>query len=73
MEKWTFDDMPLNTVDNFNFVVTVFNYTGNCSMNRETLAGQGLKALYTLLLITRDFMLKLKIICQLFDAFICSI
>ena len=44
-EKWTYDDMPVNTVNNLNYLGTVFNYTCNFALNQETLTGKILKAL----------------------------
>ena len=47
-EKWTYADENLESVNDFNYLGTVFNYTGNFSMNQEYLSGKGLKALNTL-------------------------
>ena len=71
-EKWTYDYMPVLTVYNCNYSGTVRLIIWVISHYQETLAGKGLKALYTLLANTRDCMLKLKTICQLFDEFVGS-
>jgi hypothetical protein len=42
--KWYYNWQQLETVDNFNFLGTIFNYTGNFSLNLEHLIGKGLKA-----------------------------
>ena len=72
-ESWTYKGDNLEVVDNFNYLGTVFNYTGNFALNQETLVGKGLKALNSLLYNTKKYCLKPKVLCQLFDAFVCSI
>ena len=44
-EKWSYNGNLLETVDNFNYLGTIFNYTGNFAMNQEHLIGKSLKAL----------------------------
>lgn len=68
-----YNGTPLEVVNNFNYLGTVFNYTGTFMLNQETLAGKGLKALNCLLYNLKRYPLKLKVICQLFDAFVGSI
>ena len=41
-EHWSFDDKSIEVVNDINYMGTVFNYTGNYSLNQETLAGKGL-------------------------------
>ena len=69
-ESWTYKGDNLEVVDNFNYLGTVFNYTGNFALNQETLVGKGLKALNCLLYNTKKYCLKPKVLCQLFDAFV---
>lgn len=71
-EVWLYNGTPLEVVNDFNYLGTVLNYTGNFNLNQETLSGKGLKALNALLANTRDFVLKPKVVCQLFDAFVGS-
>ena len=35
-EKWTYDGVQLDAVNNFNYLGTVFNYTGTFALNQET-------------------------------------
>ena len=72
-ESWTYKEDNLEVINNFNYLGTVFNYTGNFALNQETLVGKGLKALNCLLYNTKKYCLKPKVLCQLFDAFAGSI
>jgi len=72
-EHWTYNGQPIEVVNDFNYLGTVFNYTGNFSLNQEYLAGKALKALNILFIKCKEFDLKPKTICQLFDAFVGSI
>ena len=72
-ESWTYKGVNLEVVNNFNYLGTVFNYTGTFVLNQETLVGKGLKALNCLLFNTKKYCLKPKVLCQLFDAFVGSI
>ena len=60
-------------MNDFYYLGTVFNHTGNFSLNQEHLVGKALKALNVLFYNCKKFDLKPKILCQLFDAFIESI
>ena len=60
-------------VDNFNYLGTIFNYTGNFSLNQEYLAGKALKALNILMYNCKTIPLTPKTQCQLFDSFVGSI
>jgi hypothetical protein len=72
-EKWTYNGQPIEVVDHFNYLGTVFSYTGNFSLNNEHLTGKALKAMNTLLINCKDMDLKPKLLCQLFDSFVGSI
>jgi hypothetical protein len=47
-EKWYYNWQQLETVDNINYLGTIFNYTGIFALNQEHLIGKGLKALNVL-------------------------
>jgi len=72
-EKWTYNGHAIETVNDFNYLGVVFNYTGSFNLNQEHLIGKALKALNTLFCKCQEFDLKPKILCQLFDAFVGSI
>ena len=72
-ESWAYNGTPLEVVNNFNYLGTVFNYTGTFVLNQETLVGKGLKALNCLLYNLKRYPLRPKLVCQLFDAFVGSI
>ena len=57
----------------FNYLGTVFNYTGSFALNQEMLIGKGLNALNFLLFNTKTYALTPKVMCQLFDSFVGSI
>ena len=68
-EKWYYDNILLDLVDNSNYLGTYFSYTGNFTLNQEILAGKGLKALNILLFKLRQCQFKPSTACQFFDAF----
>lgn len=72
-EAWTYKGSNLEVVSNFNYLGTIFNYTGNFALNQETLVGKGLKAMNCLIHNTKRYPFKPKVMCQLFDAFVGSI
>ena len=72
-EEWFYNGENLETVNDFNYLGVVFNYTGSHMLNQQTLSGKGLKALNILLSKLRAYKLQPKTICQLFDAFVGSI
>ena len=45
-EKWLYNGQALEVVDHFNYLGTVFSYTGNFTFNQEHLFGKALKAKY---------------------------
>ena len=69
-EKWYFDGNLLQTVGDFNYIGTCFNYTGSFTLNQELLAGKGLKAMNYLLYNLRKYPYNPKVCCRLFDSFI---
>ena len=72
-EHWTYNNQEIEVVDEFNYLGTIFKYTGNFSSNTEYIVGKALKALNVLLVNCKKLPLKPKILCQLFDAFVGSI
>jgi len=72
-EIWTYNGETIEVVDNFNYLGTVINYTGSFILNQEQLVGKALKAMNTLLYKCKQYDLKPRILCQMFDAFVGSI
>jgi hypothetical protein len=63
----------IETVNDFNYLGTVFNYTGSFVLNQETIVGKALKAMNILLVNIKKLSLSTQVKCQLFDAFVGSI
>ena len=72
-ECFTYNNIVLENVDHFNYLGTVFSYTGNFCNNQEQITGKALKALNVLLTNCSKYKMKPKILCQLFDSFVGSI
>ena len=72
-EVFTFNGNRLEVVNDFSYLGTVFNYTGNVSLNQQQLVSKGLKALNVLLIKCRKYKVKPIILWKLFDSFIGSI
>ena len=72
-EEFLYKGHMLDVVTDFNYLGTVFNYTGNFSLNQEQLVGKALKALNVLLIKCNKYKLKPKLLCQLFYSFVGSI
>ena len=71
-ETWKYDGTDLEVVNDFNYLGTVFNYTGSFTLNQTSLIGKGSKALNVLLYKLRNYPFSCKVLCQLFDAFVGS-
>ena len=72
-EIWTYNGDILDIVDDFNYLGTIFNYTGSFTKNQDHVVGKSLKALNALLYNCSKIKLKPKLLCQLFDSFVGSI
>lgn len=48
-ERWTYNGVNIEAVDDFNYLGVIFQYTGNFSFNQEHLVGEALKAKNVLL------------------------
>jgi len=72
-DVWTYGGNTIDDVDDFNYLGTVFHYTGNFSRNTEHIVGKSLKALNFVLNKSKSIPLKPKTLLQLFDSFVGSI
>ena len=54
-ESWIYKYTPIEVVNEFNYLGTVFKYTGSFVLNQETLVGKGLKTLNCLFYITKIY------------------
>ena len=71
-EKWFYDKMLMETVDNFNYLGTIFNYTGSFSLNNQYVIGKALKAMDVLIKNIQQYDVTPSIALQLFDSFVSS-
>ena len=74
-ERWNYNGQIIEAVNDFNYLGVLFNDTDNLNLNQEYLVGTSLKTLNVLLNTCKckDFDLKPKVFCQLFDAFVGSV
>ena len=72
-EKWTYNSQSIEVVGDFNYLGTVFNYTGSFCKNIEYVTGKALKVLNVLFCKCNNFDLSPKTVCQQFDAFVTPI
>ena len=59
-ERWSLNGTVLETVNDFNYLGVVFNYTGSFALNQQTLSGKALRAMNVLLQNIRNFGLSPK-------------
>ena len=69
-EQFHYNDIRLENIDHFDYLGTVFSYTGNFQHNQEHVIGKSLKALNVLLINCRKYNLKPNKLCELFDSFV---
>jgi hypothetical protein len=72
-EKWYYNDNSLETVENFNYLGVVFNYTGSFTLNNQYVTGKALKAMSVLLRNISKYDVTANIAMQLFDSFVGSV
>ena len=72
-EKWTYAGEEIEIVSSFNYLGIVLSSRGAFIKATNTLAGKALKAMNSLLAITRCMKLPINIMFNLFDSFVLSI
>ena len=72
-EKWFYNNVLVESVNEFNYLGTIFSHNGRFISNVKTLAGKGIKALNVLLANLKQFNFSPKTCCQLFDSLVGSI
>ena len=72
-EHWFYNGIELEIVNQFNYLGLVFTPGGSFMQATKTLSGKALRAMCSLLSITRNMEVPLNIMLNLFDSFVCSI
>ena len=68
--SFSYDNLNLEIVKNFNYLGIIFTKTGNFSLTKKHLADKVLKAMYEALKIGRTYKLSIKCLLDLFDKMI---
>ncbi|XP_045180152.2 uncharacterized protein LOC123539573 isoform X1 [Mercenaria mercenaria] len=73
-ESWYYGNNSciIETVNDFNYLGVTLNYTGNFTLNTQTMYGKGLKAMNTLIANLKKHETLTKLALQLFDSFVGS-
>ena len=69
-EKWSYNNIELQNVDNFNYLGVVFQCTGGFQLNSQHVIGKAVKAQNVLLLNVNKYDVTPRLALQLFDAFV---
>ena len=68
--SFSYDNLNLEIVKNFNYLGIIFTRTGNFSLTKKHLADKALKAMYEVLKMGRMYKLSIKCLLDLFDKMI---
>ena len=68
--SFSYDNLNLEIVKNFNYLRIIFSRTGNFSLTKKHLADKALKAMYEVLKMGRMYKLSIKCLLDLFDKMI---
>ena len=72
-EKWTYADDEIEIVNSFNYLGIVLSSGGAFIKATNTLSGKALRAMNSLLSITKTMQVPINIMLNLFDTFVLSI
>lgn len=72
-ERWYYNGTEIEVVNQFNYLGVVFTPSGSFIQATKTLSGKALRALCSLLSITKSLEVPLNIMINLFNSFVCSI
>jgi hypothetical protein len=70
--KWSYDNTLLETVDHFNYLGVVCNYTGSFQLHNQYTIGKVMKSQYVLFLNINKYCVTPSVSLQLFDVFVAS-
>ena len=72
-EKWLYNGAEIEIVNQFNYLGIIFTPGGSFIQATKPLSGKALRALCSLLSITKHLDIPLNIMINLFDSYVCSI
>ena len=72
-EKWLYNGAEIEIVNQFNYLGIIFTPGGSFIQATKTLSGKALRALCSLLSITKHLDIPLNIMVNLFESYVCSI
>ena len=72
-EKWLYNGADIELVNQFNYLGIIFTPGGSFIQATKTLSDKALRALCSLLSITKHLDIPLNIMINLFDSYVCSI
>ena len=71
--QWTYGDKAIELVNSFNYLGLVLSSGGSFMQATNTLCGKGLRAMHALFNLTRDIVVPIDIMFNLFDAYVISV
>ena len=72
-ERWFYNGVDIEIVNQFNYLGVVFTPGGSFIQAAKTLSGKAIRALCSLLSLTKSMEIPLNIMINLYNSFVCSI
>ena len=72
-ESWTYNNVDLETVNEFKYLGLLFNYNGRFLNMQKHAAEQGRKALFAISSRLKKHDFNVETLCSVFDTYVCSV